>query len=181
MQGELCGLGAYYSYDLCHLKFDYKGNVAFLWLVMWQHNYKKVCIHWKPRVVMMPTLSSLVETQVMSGKLWLRFHHWWQSWHHEPQWLTRVNSECYSTKSKVNCPCDVICRHKTWSGLIQMMTCCLIAPSHYLKQYWLIIAKVLKHSPKCNFKGNAQNTYPWYEFENYWFQYMQSHLQGPMS
>ena len=44
------------------------------------------------------------------------------------------------------------------------MACCLTAPSHYLNQCWLIISEVLWHSPKGNFKGNAQNINPWYEF-----------------
>ena len=33
-----------------------------------------------------------------------------------------------------------------WSTLVQVMACCLTAPSHYLNQCWLIISKVLWHS-----------------------------------
>ena len=38
--------------------------------------------------------------------------------------------------------------HRTWSTLVQVLTCCLTAPSHYLNQYWLplIISPVLWHS-----------------------------------
>ena len=35
---------------------------------------------------------------------------------------------------------------KSGSTLAQVMACCLMAPSHYLNQYWLIISKVLWHS-----------------------------------
>ena len=51
--------------------------------------------------------------------------------------------------------------------LAQVMDWHLMAPSHYLKQCWLIIIEVLWHSPEGNFTGNAQDIYPWYEFENY--------------
>ena len=37
------------------------------------------------------------------------------------------------------------------------MACCLTAPSHYLKQCWLIIKCVLWHSPEGSFTGNAQD------------------------
>ena len=36
------------------------------------------------------------------------------------------------------------------------MACCLTAPNHYLKQCWLLISKVLWHSPENNFAMNAQ-------------------------
>ena len=39
-------------------------------------------------------------------------------------------------------PNDTIWRHGSWSTLIQVMACCLTAPSHYLNQYWLIICNV---------------------------------------
>ena len=36
-------------------------------------------------------------------------------------------------------PSDAIWRHGSWSTLVQVMVCCLTAPSHYLNQCWLII------------------------------------------
>ena len=39
-------------------------------------------------------------------------------------------------------PSDAIWRWRSWSTLVQVMACCLTAPSHYLKQCWLIISKV---------------------------------------
>ena len=40
-------------------------------------------------------------------------------------------------------PNDAIWRHRTWSTLAQVMTCCLMAPSHYLSQRWLIFSNVM--------------------------------------
>ena len=40
------------------------------------------------------------------------------------------------------------------------------------KQRLLIISEVLWHSPEGNCIGNTQDTYPWYEFENYLFKIM---------
>ena len=45
-------------------------------------------------------------------------------------------------------PSDAIWRWRPWSTLVQVMACCLTAPSHYLNQCWLIISKVLWHSSK---------------------------------
>ena len=52
------------------------------------------------------------------------------------------------------------------STLAVVMACCLMAPSHYLNQFWLINNEVM-HSPEGNWRGNAQNAYPWFEFKNY--------------
>ena len=52
-------------------------------------------------------------------------------------------------------PSDTIWRRRSRSTPAQAMACCLMAPSHYLNQCWLIISKVLRHSPEGNFTGNA--------------------------
>ena len=39
-------------------------------------------------------------------------------------------------------PGDAIWRHRSRSTLVQVMACCLTAPSHYLHQCWLIISEV---------------------------------------
>ena len=39
-------------------------------------------------------------------------------------------------------PDDSIWWHRTGSTLAQVMACCLLAPSHYLSQCWLLISKV---------------------------------------
>ena len=45
-------------------------------------------------------------------------------------------------------PRDTIWRHRSKSTLVQVMACCLTAPSHYMNQWWLIINNVLGHSPE---------------------------------
>ena len=43
-----------------------------------------------------------------------------------------------------------IWRHRSWWTLAQIVACCLTALSHYLNQYWLIIAKVQCHRSESN-------------------------------
>ena len=62
-----------------------------------------------------------------------------------------------------------IWHHRSWLTLVQVMTCFLTAPSHYLSQGWLINNEVLWYSSEGNFTGNYQNIYPWYGLENHWF------------
>ena len=50
-------------------------------------------------------------------------------------------------------PSDAIWRHRFGSTLVQVMACCLTAPSHYLNQCWLI-SKVQRHSAERNFTWN---------------------------
>ena len=80
----------------------------------------------------------------------------------QAQWLKVY----FLWKSLINSlwPSDAILR-RTGSTLVQVMACCLTAPSHYLNQCWLIIREILWHSPEGNFTGNDQDIYP-YEFEN---------------
>ena len=51
-----------------------------------------------------------------------------------PQWVNSLG------------PSEAIWCWRSWSTLVQVMACCLSAPSHYLNQCWLIISKVLWHS-----------------------------------
>ena len=64
-------------------------------------------------------------------------------------------------------PSDTIWQHRSGSTLAQVMACCLMAPSHYLNQCWLMMSEIWWHSPEGNFTGNAQDICLWYEFENY--------------
>ena len=52
-------------------------------------------------------------------------------------------------------PSYVVWWHRTESTLAQVMACCLMAPSHYLNQYWLIISKSQWQSPDSNFTRNT--------------------------
>ena len=45
-------------------------------------------------------------------------------------------------------PSNAICWHRSWSTLAQVMACCMMAPSHYLNQCWLIIKAVVWYSPE---------------------------------
>ena len=60
-------------------------------------------------------------------------------------------------------PSDIIWCPGTWSTLVQVMACCLMAPSHHLNQCWLIICEILWHSPEGYFTvtGSAQDIFPW--------------------
>ena len=59
------------------------------------------------------------------------FHYWWI-----------VQSITFNPSG----PRNGIWRWKSWSTLVQVMACCLTAPSHYLNQCSLIFSKVLWHS-----------------------------------
>ena len=54
-------------------------------------------------------------------------------------------------------PNDTIWGHISASTSPQVVACCLMAPSHYLNQCWLIISGVLWPSPKTYFTGSAQD------------------------
>ena len=49
-------------------------------------------------------------------------------------------------------------------SLVQVMACCLTAPSHSLNQCWLILSKVL-WQPVGYFTRNAQDICAWYELK----------------
>ena len=53
------------------------------------------------------------------------------------------------------------------STLIQVMACCLTAPSHYLNQCWHFIGKVQWHSSECNFTRDTSAISHWNLIENY--------------
>ena len=65
------------------------------------------------------------------------------------QWVNRV--------ANINSlwPSDTIWRHNSGSTLAQVMACCLMAPSHYLNQCWLIISNVEWHSSEGKFTRNT--------------------------
>ena len=45
-------------------------------------------------------------------------------------------------------PSDPKWRQASWSTLVQVMTCHLTAPSHYLSQSWVTLSEVFWYSPK---------------------------------
>ena len=56
----------------------------------------------------------------------------------------------YYISFKLLCSSDAIWRNSSRSLLNQAMVCCLMAPSHYLNRFWLIINKVQRHSSEDN-------------------------------
>ena len=64
-------------------------------------------------------------------------------------------------------PSNTIWRHKSGSKLAHVIACCLTAPSHYLKQCWLIISKVQLHSSGCNFTRDVSAISHWNWLENH--------------
>ena len=55
-------------------------------------------------------------------------------------------------------PRDAIWRHRSGSTLSQVMACCLMAPSHYLNQCWLIFSKVQWHASEGSFTFDTSTT-----------------------
>ena len=58
------------------------------------------------------------------------------------------------------------------------MACCLMAPSHYQNQGWLIPIEVLWDAPGVNFTGNAQDVCALNNFENYKFKIAPTSARG---
>ena len=64
-------------------------------------------------------------------------------------------------------PCDAIWWKRTGSTLVQVMACCLMEPSHYMNQCWLIISKVLWRSCEDNFTRDTSAINHQNYLENY--------------
>ena len=64
-------------------------------------------------------------------------------------------------------PSDAIWRHRSGLTLVQVMACCLTAPSHYLNQCWLFISEIPWYSPGSNFTVSGPATILSDEFEHY--------------
>ena len=60
---------------------------------------------------------------------------------------TMQSSDCVTSLG----PSDTIWWQRSMPTIAQVMACCLMAPSHNLKQYWLLINKVQGHSSESNF------------------------------
>ena len=64
-------------------------------------------------------------------------------------------------------PSDTIWCWRAWSTLVQVMACCLMAPSHYLNQCWLIISKVLWYSSEDIIIRRFEDTNQYSKIEDY--------------
>ena len=64
-------------------------------------------------------------------------------------------------------PSDVIWQYNSESVLAQIRFCCLVAPSHQLNQYWLLIIEVMAFIWEQFHIKNTQAAILYNEFENY--------------
>ena len=63
-------------------------------------------------------------------------------------------------------PRDDIWRHRSGSTLVQVMACCLTAPSRYLNHGWLLISEVLCNLHEIDFTVSAQSAIMCSTFKN---------------
>ena len=75
-------------------------------------------------------------------------------------------------------PSDIIWQHVSKSTMALVMACCLMAPSHYLNQCWLLICEAMLHLLESNFTASAQ--VPSNEFEKYAFKISAISLWGQL-
>ena len=104
------------------------------------------------------------------GQHWLKcsVEFTWEQFHKKCSWTAYPHHRC-SKIALFSLPWLVPDAHEfnvLWSGdairqrsgstWAQVMTCCLMAPSHYLNQCWLLISGALWCSLDSNFKASAQ-------------------------
>ena len=113
-----------------HLKAHLWGCTGKIWVSFWELKvgFMFICCH-----------SSAVFNIIL---YWTTQLYIWKS---VPQFAT-VGNHLNSLR-----PSDAIWRHRSGSTLAQVMACCLMEPSHYLNQYWLIITNIQFHSSDGNF------------------------------
>ena len=104
-----------------------------------------------------------------SSMLWIRIWQWRRSlWLHCTWNGTRLETNSTPPDSRYletrwNCyhlfntlwPTDIIWWHRSGPTFAQEMACCLMAPSHYLNQCWLIIKGIVWPSTQSNFVRSA--------------------------
>ena len=74
--------------------------------------------------------------------------HMLSGWYWQVPYLNQLNTFIHVNSLW---PSDAMWRQGSRSTLVQVMACCLTAPSRYLNQCWLIITKVLWCSSEGNF------------------------------
>ena len=115
--------------------------------------------------------SRLNPDQVLNSGRWVPWRIWiwsltWSYWDYII--LLLCISWLWVERFRLNslCPNGAIGWCRSVSTLVQVMTCCITAPSHYLNQCWLIISEVLCHSPEGIYTGNGHTIILYNEFEN---------------
>ena len=79
-------------------------------------------------IIFIHTLKLFMQIMMIFQHVMMIFLHCWLSQSlkncHFPQWLSLTHV----------CPSDAMCHHRTWSKLVKVIACCLMASSHYLNQ-----------------------------------------------
>ena len=110
--------------------------------------------------------SQPMKRDVMKGDIMVYYVPFW--WFNSKEaYLKCVSNGVTSLCINSLWPSDTIWWHKSGSTLAQVMACCLMAPSHYLNQCWLIISKVQWHSSECKFTRDSSAISHWNWLENY--------------
>ena len=78
-----------------------------------------------------------------------------------PQWVKITAASPRGQRVNSLGPSDAIWRQRSGSTLAQLMACCLMAPSHYLNQCWLIISKIEWHSSRGKFTWDTSAINHW--------------------
>ena len=76
-------------------------------------------------------------------------------------------------------PSDAIWRHRSRSTLVRVMASCLMAPSHYLHQCWILVSKVLWYLPESNFASSVQDKSLYDESRNCTLKFIATSYRDP--
>ena len=122
----------------CCCNLGYPSETQISWNLIFLTDFFSRPIIWKFECIMVDDviLCAKFQNDWTSG-----INHWWMTFH-----KVAINSLW---------PRDTIWRHGSGSKLAQVMACCLMAPSHYLNQCWLIISEVWWHFSEDNFTIDA--------------------------
>ena len=139
--------------DICHYAIDFLYEYIF---VVWYNINTRSQGDVKINFLIICTIIIEFNSPILHGQSLTHCNLFTQTknhaWHTQVSWRGWLNSLW---------PRDVIWRHRSGSTLVQVMACCLTAPSHYLNQCWLIISKVQRHSSECNFTRDTSAVSHW--------------------
>ena len=107
------------------------------------HNMR---LHWKPRIIMMPTLLSLVATRGCHND-YIQCHEWLRDWHRDNSWAFSVQV-CFSYEK-----CSCIEAKRKWPNLLELPWCDTLSMAIFWStMLWPVLLKYGRPVAKC---------YPW--------------------
>ena len=133
----------------CHIGLCYNGPDCI-------NSFSLVCL-WYP----LPNINHLHHTYILSyfkAIISPGYHNSKQNSKQNKNDLALMRCQAIIWTINSLCPSDAIRRQGTESTLAHIMACCLMAPSHYLNQCWLIISKVLWHSSEGIIMRRSEDT-----------------------